>query len=408
MFLNIRFLLFCFVAGLNCFGSAIAAPATKTGKEALREHVSFLAQPQLKGRKPRTSGSRAARRYIEARFKECGLVPWEGAKSYELSFGYGINVVGVLPGSDPVLKEQIVLVSAHYDHLGKAKGEIYPGAGDNASGVAAMLEVAREMVSSGNRPKRSVAFVAFDCEEMMLLGSFAFSCRPDVEHAKISAVVNTDMLGRDLLDVVRQTIFVAGTEQYPLLRERVREFGTNAGIRVLPVGTDLAGPRSDHAAFESRGVPCLFFSCGTFRDYHKPSDTADKLDYDELDHSTRVIRETVRNLAEGDSIQAEAAIGNGDREELQSVCSLLPEIAAKGREAGIADEDIETFKRLGGEAENLLATGRYDRETRQRLVVETAGVLTPYFLPMAGNGDGRATMKSRRRNPSCNTCSSSI
>jgi len=251
MSLNIRLLLLCFVAGSNCLGSDITAPA-RTGKQALIAHVRFLADPALKGRKPKTAGSRAARRYIEARFKECGLVPWRDAKGYELPFGYGINVVGVLPGLDPNLKEQLVIVSAHYDHLGKTQGKIYAGAGDNASGVGAMLEVAREMASSAERPRRSVAFVAFDCEEMMLLGSFAFSCRPDVEHAKIAAVVNMDMLGRNLLDVVRQTIFIAGTEQYPQLRERVRGFGTNAGIRVLPLGTDLVGPRSDHATPEGR------------------------------------------------------------------------------------------------------------------------------------------------------------
>src|SRR4051794_29049617 len=81
----------------------------------LSSHVAFLADPSLKGRKPGTSGSRAARDYISARFKEAGLVPWGKEKSFEQSFEYGRNVVGVLPGSDPILGKEIVLVSAHYD-----------------------------------------------------------------------------------------------------------------------------------------------------------------------------------------------------------------------------------------------------------------------------------------------------
>jgi hypothetical protein len=168
----------CFLLALGQTGCITVPPVRDRNRAASEEmfsHVEFLSQPQLKGRKPGTLGSRAARQYIEARFKACGLLPWEGARGYAQSFGYGRNMVGVLPGSDPLLAKEIVLVSAHYDHLGKdTKGKICPGAADNAAGVAALLKIAQEMSRSSERPKRSVAFVAFDCEEWMLFGRLHF------------------------------------------------------------------------------------------------------------------------------------------------------------------------------------------------------------------------------------------
>src|SRR6185436_3745606 len=127
------------------------------------------------------------------------------------------------------------------------------------------------------------------CEELMLFGSFAFSNRPDVESEKIAGVINMDMLGRDLMDVVRNTLFIAGAERYPRIQAQAERLGKEKGIRLLPLGTDLVGPRSDHVAFQSRGVPCLFFSSGTYKDYHQPTDTPEKLNRADLGRSTAVV-----------------------------------------------------------------------------------------------------------------------
>ena len=378
-------LLFC-LGVTGCVSVPPGSAGKETTREALAAHIKFLSQPALKGRKPGTHGSSLARQYIESRFKSYGLVPWRSERNYELSFGYGKNVVGVVPGSDTNLATEIVLLSAHYDHLGKQKGRIYPGASDNASGVAALLETAKRM--SQHRPKRTVAFVAFDCEEQMLLGSFAFSCRTDVAGAKIVAVVNVDMLGRDFLDAVRNTVFVSGTEQYPGLREQVCRFGTNANIRVLPLGSDLIGPRSDHVAFESREIPCLFFSCGSFRDYHEPTDTAEKLNYTGIERAANVIFESVKELA--DSEEKRATNGSDfDPEELRTVSVVLSEVDRNSEQAGIKKEDIESFRKLESAAENLLRNGRYDREAREKLVIEATGTLVPYLMPVGDLGKGR-------------------
>lgn len=341
--------------------------------------MAFLAQPTLKGREPRTAGSRLAREYIEAGFKACGLVPWAQTKSYELPFGFGRNLVGVLPGTDT--NQGIVILSAHYDHLGKEGGKIHPGASDNASGVAALLETARQLSRAPQRPKCSVAFIAFDCEEKMLLGSMAFTCRDDVRAAKIAAVINVDMLGRDFMDVVTNTLFVTGTENYPGLRRSVRQFGSENGLRVLPVGTDLAGPRSDQASFESLNVPCLFFTCGVFRDYHEPGDTPDKLNYGNIDRSARVILQTVRELADADPAVAMTNSASDDLDELRTMTTVLAEVLSQPQTAGIRTNDVAAFQKLENRAEELLHSGQYNRQMREDLIMDATGTLIPYLGP---------------------------
>lgn len=369
--------------------SCATAPPSSSSPPVLRQnlqaHVAVLCRPDLKGRKAGTRGGRIAARYVAGCYAAQGLLPWGGEKDYALPFGYGRNIVGVLPGSDPVLKDEIVLVSAHYDHLGKVGRRVHPGASDNAAGVAALLETVRVLASGDQRPKRSIAFAAFDSEEQMLLGSFAFSVRPDVQAARIVAVINADILGRAFMDVVTNTLFVAGTEDCPSLRNVVKQSGAASGIRVLPLGTDLIGPRSDHVAFELRGVPCLFFTSGTCRDYHQPTDTPEKLDYADLESAAQTIMATVQQIANtpalppksGDSpATAQAAV----REELQTVEAIMAEVNADRTRAGVTPEDAKAFSRLQERARVLLETGKYDRGARMELVSEATGLLAPYFL----------------------------
>ena len=377
------------LVGIQCQALPRDLPTGSDARERIAAHVEFLARPALKGRKPGTSGSRIARRYIEDRFAEYGLEPWGNHKGYTWSFGYGKNVIGFLPGSQPDLSNEVVLVSAHYDHLGKdSKGRICPGAADNASGVGAILEVARQISQGGPRPARSLLFVSFDCEEMMLLGSFAFCCEKPVQQARIVAEINVDMLGRDLLDVVGHTLFLAGSEGYPSTGQQICRFGARSGIRVLPLGTDLIGPRSDHVAFESRKIPCLFFSCGSFRDYHEPGDTAEKLNYDDLARSAEVIRRTVWALASSPNLERASPIDAGFAQELHTVRVVMDEVNGHLAKAGIRAEDAQAFQGLAREAQELSASGKYTRATRRQLILDASGVLAPYFLPSELTGGG--------------------
>ncbi len=274
------------------------APSTQPGvsQQALKEHVYYLARPIMKGRQPRTIGSQRARQYIMDRFEECGLRPWADQDSYELPFDEGTNVVAVLPGTDPRLRDRFVLVTAHYDHLGVQDGQIYPGATDNASGVAAVLEIARQMSPQQPGPKRSIAFAAFDCEERGLLGAKAFSRRPDFAKRSIAAVVNIDMLGHEPRDDAGKAALKMGSFNLPRMRRLLQPTASREGVKL--VSTMSGGLGSDHAVFQNLQIPCLFFCCGVCADLHQPGDTADKLNYANMEHDVAVILAAVRTLTD--------------------------------------------------------------------------------------------------------------
>jgi hypothetical protein len=316
------------------------------------------------------------------------LLPWPKERNYELSFELGKNVVGILPGSDTNCSGQIVLLSAHYDHLGKdAKGNIYPGAADNASGVAALLEAARQLSRPERRPRRTLAFAAFDAEEQMMLGSFAFCCRPDLEQVRIVAVINVDTLGRDFLDVMQNTLFVAGTEGRPALQAQVRGYGTEAGLCLLPLSSDFIGPRSDHVAFETKDRLCLFFTCGTYGDYHQPGDTAEKLNYANVERSTQVILKTVEALANQEQTPA-AGVADEDPAELRSLQAVLTELCARPEKARIQAQDLEALQHLSANIQQHLETGTYDARARDTILLEAASHVMPYA--MGGRPGARA------------------
>ena len=346
--------------------------------QELSDHVHFLAHPALKGRKPKTWESATARRYIKDRFEAYGLVPWGQAEGYEQSFGFGTNVIGVLPGSDPNLTDEIVILSAHYDHVGKTKKGVLLGACDNASGVAALLEIAERLALRERRPKRSVCFASFDCEERMLLGSFVFTCREDFEKAKIAAVVNVDLLGRDFVDVLEDSLFVVGTEAYPELRSQILRSGRETDVKVLPIGTDLVGPRSDHAAFETMEIPVLFFSCGLYKDYHKPTDTADRLNYDRMKRSAQVIFRAVDVFANAERIEEPVKRKYADREELQSLKYVLEKINSRHEELKINEEQGKKLRELAEETQRLLDEGEYSLRERRGFVRKGIEALLPF------------------------------
>jgi hypothetical protein len=239
------------------------------------------------------------------------------------------NVVGILDGSDPTLKNEVIVIGAHYDHLGHGgegslaprEGEIHYGADDNASGTAGMLELARLFTSQKLRPRRTIVFMAFSGEEEGLLGSNYYVNHPIVPLANTVTMINMDMIGR----MKDNKLIVGGVGTAPEWRQALAAANAPERMRVAiapaspgdmprPVSTvgrempgrevpivtgsngspvvtlsfekpfDLAlnedgfGP-SDHSSFYAKQVPVLFFWTGTHDDYHKPSDTADKINY---------------------------------------------------------------------------------------------------------------------------------
>ena len=212
------------------------------------------------------------------------------------------NVIGVLPGTNPALTGQALVVSAHYDHLGfgwpdaraGAKGQLHPGADDNASGVAVMLELARLMADA--KPDRSIIFAAFAGEEAGLLGSRHYvrmAGAPGAPYALSGHIadLNLDTVGH--LADGKVTIFGAGSaRELPFI---FMGAGAVTGVPVQTVTQDVNA--SDHAAFVEAGVPAVQLFASSGGNYHRPSDTPDKIDDAGLGKVAAVLKEAVDYLA---------------------------------------------------------------------------------------------------------------
>jgi aminopeptidase N len=212
------------------------------------------------------------------------------------------NIIGILPGSDPKLAGEVALLTAHYDHLGfgwpnaraAAVGKLHPGADDNASGVAVMLELARQMAAAGPQ-KRSVVFVAFSGEEGGLHGSRHYVQNPiPVPLAGITGVVNLDTVGR-LGNAPIQVLATGSAREWPFVFRGITAV-TGLQIRDVPG----ASQSSDQRSFIEAGIPAVQIFTGAHLDYHQPTDTADKVDPAGLVKVAVVAREALAYLADTD------------------------------------------------------------------------------------------------------------
>ena len=217
--------------------------------------------------------------------------------------GRAANVIGVLPGRDPTLRGEAVVIGAHYDHLGRGGetslapdryGEIHPGADDNASGVAGVIALAEAFARSGAR--RTLIFVAFDGEEMGLLGSSHYVKNPPWPLEKTYAMINLDGIGR----LENDRLYILGVDSGKGLRSLVQETANveaTGRSPLLHMRGDGFGP-SDHTSFYAKGRPVLMFSTGPHLDYHRPSDTPEKINRGGLEKVVRLIFRTVAKLAD--------------------------------------------------------------------------------------------------------------
>ncbi|MCS7157244.1 MAG: M20/M25/M40 family metallo-hydrolase [Blastocatellia bacterium] len=209
------------------------------------------------------------------------------------------NVVGMVEGSDPALKDEIIIIGAHYDHLGRGgerslaphqTGEVHNGADDNASGVAGLLELAQALASVRASLRRSILFIAFSAEEMGLLGSNHYVKHPLFPLERTIAMFNFDMIGR--LRESGVTIYGVGTSPFwQTALERANE-RVRLAVRVRDDGV---GP-SDHTSFYLKDIPVLHFFTGVHEDYHKPSDDAEKINAEGVQRIVSLAYEVVREL----------------------------------------------------------------------------------------------------------------
>ena len=212
------------------------------------------------------------------------------------------NVIGIIEGSDPVLKNECVIYTAHFDHVGiNRNGEVFNGADDNASGSMALLEVAEAFARLKEKPLRSVVFAWVNGEEKGLLGSSYYTENPVFPLDKTLADINLDMVGRskmaadtgkfygfdlDITNPGEINVFTApeNSELIKIMNTSAKE----AGIKVNDLGPNIPYGSSDHASFVARKVPALCFNSGIHSDLHKPGDDVEKIDFDKMEKSAKM------------------------------------------------------------------------------------------------------------------------
>jgi hypothetical protein len=279
-------------------GVAARAAETITAEDMARR-IGALAADSMRGRDTPSPELEKAARYLTEEFRRLGMQPAGDEGTFiqrfpvgrarpgaQASAGQGApNVVALLPGADPLLRDTYVVLTAHFDHVGvgapDARGDsIYNGADDNASGTAALVEVAEAFAALPERPARSVLFLAVSGEEKGLLGSMHFARNPTVPAEGIVANLNMDMISRNAPDTL-----IAIGQEYSTFEDILAEVlaaHPEVGLTVIrdPVPHEQLFFRSDQLSFIQIGVPALFFFTGLHEDYHRPSDLPTRVDPD--------------------------------------------------------------------------------------------------------------------------------
>lgn len=272
--------------------------------DLMKEFVGYLAGDELEGRGTGTAGNEKAGEYIAEVFKKAGLKPVgdKNAKdepTYFQAFKAGKknarNVLGLLEGSDPKLKDQIVVVGGHYDHLGRGRDasfgalgrptdedDIYNGADDNASGTSTVMALAKAFGESGLKPKRSILFMAFSGEEMGLLGSAYYVRNPAFDIEQHVFQLNMDMVGRNPESAV--LLMGTSTAKGDVLHKVGEAAVARSGLKTdLQETSNIGFGDSDHASFRGAKIPILFFFTWIHDDYHNINDEADKIAYENME-----------------------------------------------------------------------------------------------------------------------------
>ena len=290
-------------AGFAASNEARQAALSSISADELQAHVDALADDMFEGRKAGSRGGRAAGTYLVTRFEKHGLQPAgdEGSFFQTLQSGYR-NILAVMPGSDPELKDQFILIGAHYDHVGYGSprtsygplGYIHNGADDNASGTAAVLELIEAFSMVPQLPRRSIVFALWDGEEQGLKGSKHWVANPTVSLSKICTVINCDMIGR----LGEKGLKIYGTRSAQGLRKLISHNNRHIGLSIDFTWEMKAN--SDHWPFFQQNIPVLMFHTGLHDDYHRPSDDAEKVNKDGMQQIARLLFNVGLDLADRD------------------------------------------------------------------------------------------------------------
>lgn len=251
------------------------ALAQNVNRTQLLKDIEILSSDVYEGRKTGTTENRMAANYIVSRFKQIGLSFYQDSfkhpfilKNRDGQNINGTNLIGYIKGKS----DRVIVISAHYDHIGITKSLINNGADDNASGVAGMLAIAGYF--KDHKPDNTLLFVAFDAEEMGLQGAYSFIKNPVLTGSRIKMIVNMDMISHN----DKGELYAAGSFKNPILKNILRNADKGTGVKILfghddpKLGRDDWTMQSDHGPFAQNNIPFIYFGVEDHKDYHQPTD----------------------------------------------------------------------------------------------------------------------------------------
>ncbi|MDR1984594.1 MAG: M28 family peptidase [Prevotellaceae bacterium] len=277
--------------------------AVEINKNDLEEIVKTLCSPEFEGRRFGTDGNKKAMEFITSEFKKRNISKSNGnwhEQFFKEDEKYGTNIIGVIEGY--LYPDENVIITCHYDGLGTAGGILFPSADDNATGVAALIEIAEafsDAATNNIRPKRSIIFIAFDAGKYEMLGSKIYSKYPIKPIEKTQILLNMDMLGRDdcgLKANETNYVFLLGNSKlspiYRQISDSVNSIHTHLNIEYDFYRNkqvfDLFYPTSDHYIFSDM-IPAIFYTGGINADVHSSTDIPDKISYSVLRRRAQLV-----------------------------------------------------------------------------------------------------------------------
>ena len=305
-------------------------------EDQLKSHIEYLTSDALAGRKAGSPEGHQAGDYIWQQFDQMHLNPSFQTFSETLIEGTFRNVIAKVQGID---SRKFIVVGAHYDHLGTKRGKIYHGADDNASGTAALLEVARQMTTRNYKPQHTIIFVAFDAEELGLYGSKKYA--EQLPEGSVKAMINMDMVGwlKDGALNVEGTGTIDGCND--ILDRLAQKHNITLNKKNFETSRLTA---TDTEAFALLGIPTLSLNTGTKSPYHKPEDTADKIDYEGVAKISRFVGDLVVEIDSNKQIASSGKVARKHRSSVNAFDVALtygagrtwhhyPDAAIEGRKA---------------------------------------------------------------------------
>lgn len=283
---------------------AITSCSQKVNQFKVLNDLKELSSDAYEGRKVDTKGGEKAAEFIIKRYHDLGLSTYN--QDYKQAFTFtgkdgqivhGKNIIGYIKGKT----DQVIVVSAHYDHLGVIKGEVYNGTDDNASGTCGLLAFAEYF--SKHQPQHTLIFAAFDAEEEGLQGSKYFVNHPPIVLSQIGLNINMDMIAHN----DKNELYACGTFEFPELRKFV--FTTSDKPKILfghddpKLGHDDWTDQSDQGSFYAKKIPFIYFGVEDHKDYHQPTDEFKNINQEFYVNSVKAILQVIKNFDKNYSVQ---------------------------------------------------------------------------------------------------------